>query len=181
MSIHPNQRRLTPVIVAWAILPCAGAAALGAMLPQPSLLWNRSPSEPTGLYIRSVLAPAKGRIIAFRAPDTAFPYADRRMGYLRRIPILKEIAAGEGDLVCARKDGLSINGQWRAPVFARDPRGAELPQWGGCRTLGRGEFFVFSNRIANSFDSRYFGPVTTARIMGVFEPFMVGVDGAGAV
>jgi type IV secretory pathway protease TraF len=92
------------------------------------------------------------------------------MGYLHRVPILKQIAAGEGDVVCTRAGGLSINGRWRAPVFVHDPRGATLPQWRGCRALLKGEFFVFSSRIPNSFDSRYYGPVKVDQIMGVFEP-----------
>ena len=170
LSTQYRRRGLTPVILAWAILPCAGAAALAAVVPQPSVLWNRSASEPTGLYIRSADEPAVGRIIAFHAPASAFPYADGRMGYLHRVPILKQVAAGEGDVVCTRAGALSINGRWRAPVFVYDPRGATLPQWRGCRALLKGEFFVFSNRIPNSFDSRYYGPVKVDQIMGVFEP-----------
>jgi len=109
----------------------------------------------------------------------AFPYGDGRMGYLHRVPILKEIAAGEGDVVCTQGGTLSINGRWRAPVLAQDPRGRSLPQWRGCRELGSGEFFVFSNRIPNSFDSRYYGPVKTPEIVGVFEPLMTSSSDHG--
>ena len=165
-----RRRGLTPVILAWAVLPCGVSAALAAIVPQPAVLWNRSASEPTGLYIRSAAAPAIGRIIAFHAPAAAFPYADGRMGYLHRVPVLKQIAAGEGDVVCTQAGALSINGRWRAPVLVHDPRGRLLPQWRGCRALLKGEFFVFSNRIPNSFDSRYYGPVTILEIVGVFEP-----------
>ena len=159
-----------PVILAWAVLPCAVCAALAAVVPQPAVLWNETPSEPTGLYVRTASPPAPGRIIAFHTPALAFPYADERMGYLHRVPILKEVAAGEGDVVCTQAGALSINGRWRAPVLVHDRRGRLLPQWRGCRALGAGEFFVFSNRIPNSFDSRYFGPVTIPEIVGVFEP-----------
>ena len=168
--ILQRRQRLTPAILAWAVLPCGAAAAIAAIAPQPAVLWNRSESEPTGLYIRTAASPATGRIIAFRAPASAFPYADNRMGYLRRIPILKQIAAGEGDVVCTQGGALSINGRWRAPVLSNDPRGGMLPQWRACRALVKGEFFVFSDRITNSFDSRYYGPVRTADIVGVFEP-----------
>ncbi len=172
MRMQQRRRRLTPMILAWAVLPCGASAALAAIVPQPSILWNRTASEPTGLYVRTAAAPATGRIIAFHAPAPAFPYADDRMGYLHRVPILKQIAAGEGDVVCTLAGALSINGRWRAPVLAHDPHGGLLPQWRGCRALGKGEFFVFSNRIPNSFDSRYFGPVKTGDIVGVFEPVM---------
>jgi len=170
---------LTPVILAWAVLPCGAFAALGALGPRPAVLWNRSASEPTGLYVRTGARPATGRLIAFHAPAMAFPYGDGRMGYLHRVPILKEIAAGEGDVVCTQGGTLSINGRWRAPVLAQDPRGRSLPQWRGCRELGSGEFFVFSNRIPNSFDSRYYGPVKTPEIVGVFEPLMTSSSDHG--
>jgi hypothetical protein len=109
-------------------------------------------------------------VIGYHSALELHGYADGRMGYLHQVPILKQIAAGEGDVVCTRAGALSINGRWRAPVFVHDPRGATLPQWRGCRALLKGEFFVFSNRIPNSFDSRYYGPVKVDQIMGVFEP-----------
>jgi conjugative transfer signal peptidase TraF len=170
LSKQHRRRGLTPAILAWAIAPCVAGAALTAAAPQPSVLWNGTASEPVGLYIRTASPPAAGRIIAFRAPAPAFPYADDRMGYLHRLTILKEIAAGQGDVVCTRSGVLTINGRWRAPVFERDPRGRLLPQWRGCRVLAKDEFFVFSDRIPNSFDSRYYGPVMRAQIMGVFQP-----------
>jgi conjugative transfer signal peptidase TraF len=160
----------TPAIFAWAVVPCGACAALAVVIPQPSILWNRTASEPTGLYIRSSSRPAVGQLIAFRVPAAAFPYADARMSYLRRVTILKQIAAGEGDIVCTAAGVLSINGRSRAPVLESDPRGRPLPQWRGCRALRKDEFFVFSDRIPNSFDSRYYGPVKRAQIVGVFEP-----------
>ena len=60
-------------------------------------------------------------------------------------------------------------------------RARTLPVWRGCRALRRGEFFVFSNRIPNSFDSRYYGPVTQAQILGVFQPLMVSDSGKRGV
>src|SRR5258708_27514594 len=165
-----GRRGLTPAILAWAITPCAVCAVLAAVAPQPSVLWNGTTSEPVGLYVRSGSPPEAGRVIAFRAPAPAFPYADGRMGYLRHLTILKEIAAGQGDLVCTEAGALTINGRWRAPVFAHDPRGRPLPQWLGLPALAEGEFFVFSDRIPNSFDSRYYGPVKRAQIVGVFQP-----------
>jgi len=181
---HPRGPRATGIAatrLALAALPAFAAAALAAVAPRPVLLWNGTPSEPQGLYVRSIATPAPGRIIAFRTPARAFPYADGRMGYLRRIPILKAVAAGEGDQVCARAGVLTINGARRGAILARDGEGSRLPIWRGCRALTPGEFFVFSDRIPNSFDSRYYGPVTQALILGVFQPLMVSDSGARGV
>ena len=54
-----------------------------------------------------------------------------------------------------------------------------LPRWNGCRRLHNGEVFVFSDRIPNSFDSRYFGPVNRAEIVGVFRPVILSLSHPG--
>jgi conjugative transfer signal peptidase TraF len=159
--------------LAWAVLPVLGAAALCAAVPQPVVLLNSTPSEPIGLYVRRTGPPQTGSIIAFRAPSTAFPYADERMSYLHRIPILKVVAAGEKDEVCTDRGELTINGHWRGSVLRQDERGERLPAWRGCRILARGEYFVFSDRVPNSFDSRYYGPIRRTSIIGVFEPLLI--------
>lgn len=138
----------------------------------PLVLWNRSASEPLGLYRRTFGEPAPGRLIAFRVPSAAFPYADDRMAYLRRVPILKTIVGGEGDTVCTINATLTLNNRRLGPVLQRDPRGNLLPQWRGCRALRHGEWFVFSDRIPNSFDSRYYGPVAADQVIGVYAPLM---------
>ncbi|MCR5881230.1 S26 family signal peptidase [Phenylobacterium sp. J367] len=140
---------------------------------RPLLLWNRTASEPEGLYLRHAEPVSVGALVAFPAPSAAFPYANGHMAYLRRVPILKSVAAVAGDHVCAANDRLEINGRVRAPILRQDRRGAALPRWDGCRRLRDGEVFVFSDRIPNSFDSRYFGPVNRAEIVGVFRPLAV--------
>jgi conjugative transfer signal peptidase TraF len=132
----------------------------------PLLLWNRTES---------------GSLIAFPAPPAAFPYADDRMAYLRHMPILKQVAAVEGDLVCTQGSFLAINGRRLAPIYTVDPRGRRLPQWRGCRRLKAGELFVFSNHIPNSFDSRYYGPVSAQHVLGVYRPLWGVSEAPGAL
>lgn len=166
---------------ALVLMGCGAVCILGvASLSGPWVLWNRSDSEPPGIYARTLQTPATGRLIAFRTPPAAFPYADGRMGYLRRVPILKQVIAGKGDLVCARDGVLAVNGRPLAPVYSHDPRGRALPQWNDCRPLAANEYFVFSNRIPNSFDSRYYGPVPAARVLGVYRPLGTPQQPSGA-
>jgi type IV secretory pathway protease TraF len=65
-----------------------------------------------------------------------------------------------------------INGRDLAPIASRDGEGRALPRWTACRQLGPDELFVFSARVPNSFDSRYFGPVSRTAVMGVFNPLL---------
>jgi conjugative transfer signal peptidase TraF len=140
------------------------------MATAPQILINTTPSEPPGLYMKAGTAPARGRIVAFIAPAGAFPYADRRLSYLHRVPLLKAVAAGPGDLVCTLNGRLEIEGRARAPIAQSDRQGFALPHWSACRRLTADELFVFSDRVPNSFDSRYFGPVNRRAVLGVYAP-----------
>lgn len=155
-----------------AIMAGLGAPAINAS--SKTFLWNDSPSEPKGVYVKVIDPPRVGEIVAFMAPPPAFPYANRRLGYLHQIPILKALAAGQGAQVCAQNGVLKISGKVVAAVMATDSQGAPLPHWDGCRSLAVGEFFAFSDRVPNSFDSRYFGPIDGRRIFAAYRPLWVG-------
>jgi conjugative transfer signal peptidase TraF len=166
-------RRANKALGAVAVL--AGLMILAtASTARPVVLFNTTPSEPLGLYLVSLAPVSVGQIAAFRAPSAAFPYGDLRLAYLHRTPMLKAIAAVAGDDVCTLGGRLRINGRDRAAIAQRDSRGVALPQWLGCRRLVGGEVFVFSDRVPNSFDSRYFGPVPKAAMIGVYRPLSTG-------
>lgn len=150
----------------------APLAAAQAFAPAPLVLFNTSPSEPIGLYVRTGDKAAVGRVVAFRPPAAAYPYVANAMPERARTSILKTIRAGAGDLVCADHQQLRVNGQVWARIAAVDRLGRCLPRWGQCRRLTDGEMFVFSTRIPNSFDSRYYGPVRRAEILGVYKPLL---------
>lgn len=155
------------------------AVALSAIVATaPQVLVNTTASEPEGLYRRTGDRPAVGRLVAFKVPAAAFPYADAHLAYLRRVPLLKSVAAGPGDQVCARDGRLVIAGRVRAPIAWADRQGRVLPHWQGCRRLGARELFVFSARVPNSFDSRYFGPIARQDVLGVYAPLVVASKGA---
>ena len=173
------QRRRTKALVAVGTAAMAAVALLTVARQHQGLFRvNETPSEPEGVYVRAAHDPiGVGAIVAFLAPPQAFPYADREAGYLHETPILKVVAAAGGDHVCTLGGVLAINGVRRAPVLARDGQGFVLPHWTDCRRLAPDELFVFSNRVPNSFDSRYYGPVRVARAEA-YRP-LVTVNGIG--
>ena len=72
--------------------------------------------------------------------------------------------------MCTEGGHLEINGQPLAPVLDANADGVPLPRWDGCRVLGAGEWLTYAPRVPNSFDGRYYGPVSERDVIGVYRP-----------
>ncbi|MDZ3836998.1 MAG: conjugative transfer signal peptidase TraF [Rhodospirillales bacterium] len=141
--------------------------------PAPWLVWNASASAPIGLYRVLPGKPASGDLVLVRTPDSARQLAAER-GYLPHdVPLVKRVAALDGDTVCAANDVISVNGRVVAERLAHDRLGRRLPSWSGCHLLDGGEAFLLMEGVADSFDGRYFGPVPTVAIIGRLAPLWV--------
>jgi len=144
-----------------------GLIAVGAVVPlPPPLVWNASASAPIGLYLVHPQAlPNRGDMALIKPPPAVARLAAER-GYLPPgVPLVKHVAAVSGDIVCAIGSAISVNGKLAAERLAADALGRPLPAWQGCRTLGDGEVFPLM-AAADSFDGRYFGPVTASQVLG---------------
>jgi conjugative transfer signal peptidase TraF len=85
------------------------------------------------------------------------------------VPLLKQVAAVGGDRVCRSGGVVFLNGKAVTEALDHDAGGRPLPVWEGCVTLFAGQFFLLQPH-PYSFDSRYFGPVSEAQIIGVARP-----------
>ena len=140
---------------------------------------NVTTSQPVGLY-RAVPGTARrGDLVRACLPGEAAALATAR-GYLRprgacgdHEPVLKRVLATAGDRVelgaVVVLDGEPVAA---APVLAADLGGRPLPRAADA-TLGPGELWLISDRIAHSFDSRYFGPVSASAVLDVMRPLWV--------
>ena len=153
-----RRREVTLALLWLALLACARP-------PGPRLFWNASASVPIGLYVRMPGPPRVGALALARLPAPYRALADAR-GYLPAgVPLLKEVAGGDGDRVCRHGPVVTLNGRVRAFARARDWQRRSLPAWRGCRRLRRGEVVLLSPA-RDSFDSRYFGPLAAALLDG---------------
>ncbi len=135
----------------------------------PVVIYNPSQSVPSGFYLRSGEPPRRGDFVTVAAVEVAPEYAALR-GYVDRSDrFLKRIAATEGQLVCAEDEAISIDGVHAATRIDRDADGRTLPTWRGCRRLEAGELFLLGDK-EDSFDGRYWGPITINLIEGVWTP-----------
>ncbi len=155
-----------------AVIALATVLVGTRLLSSPLILYPSSPSLPEGPYLRTFEPVRIGKIVAFAIPDVARRY-QIELGH--EIPanflFMKPIIAGPGDRVCnSVVGGLVVNGTWRAPTVAHDRDGRPLPVWMACHVLGDDRYFMLSDHVPNSFDSRHFGPVDAARIAAVYRP-----------
>lgn len=130
------------------------------------LLWNVSASTPRGLY--RVFPGGKihrGDSVISSLQEPYRSLAARR-GYLPLgVPLVKRVAAGPGDRICARGAGVLIDGRLAAVRKKVDTEGRKLPAWSGCIDLHDGEYLLFGDSSA-SFDGRYFGLTRSQQIIG---------------
>lgn len=156
-------RRIGPILP--TVLGATGLVVLAKAAPDPWLV-NESASLPRGLYLRIPAAPALGQVVAVMPPPAARSYL-AALGARPDARLLKRVAATPGERVCRKGQAMT----WPRGVRlarSRDRRGRPLPAWTGCRRLAAGEVLVLGDTAA-SFDSRYFGPVPSSAIQGVYR------------
>lgn len=157
-----------------AIIAVGGITLLAApalVPPLPRLVWNATPSAPVGLYRVEPHALPRGDelVLVMPPPPLARLFAAR--GYLpEHMPLLKRIAAQPGQRLCRFDDRVTVDGHIVAVALAHDRHGRPLPVWHGCRTLRSDELFVLSPGVRDALDSRYFGPLPRAALIGVATP-----------
>jgi type IV secretory pathway protease TraF len=137
-----------------------GAVILPGRVGIPMLvIWEKGVSMPRGLYVYDHPPPASiGEVIVLReAPNWGRPY------------LMKRVVGAGGDRYCwkpeVRKHRLG-----RAWMPGPSPQAVALgiKVWAGCRQLRADEVVGYGNH-PDSYDSRYFGPVTQNRIAGIYR------------
>jgi conjugative transfer signal peptidase TraF len=148
------------------------AVALGVTIvapPSPRLMWNASASTPIGLYRIARGAPGVGDWVAVRTPIAVRRLAAERHYLPANVPLVKRVAARQGQRVCAAGRQVEVDGKAVASRRGRDPLGRPLPWWRGCQRLAAGELLVLGTA-PDSFDGRYFGPISSSAVIGRAVP-----------
>jgi conjugative transfer signal peptidase TraF len=171
--------RTRPILIVTASLAILGAVACTGFIA--GLRVNLTPSYPLGLWRIESLArdPVVGeRVFVCPPPDAVFELA-RERGYLGHglcpgwfSPLIKTVVAVAGQHVALGRD-IVVDGVHLAhsSIRTRDGAGRTLsPAKGGA--VPRGELFLFSE-FAGSYDSRYFGPVPAAGVLGLAHAVLV--------
>lgn len=176
-------RASATVTLAIMVLGTAGIGYAVTTHPAVRLTYNPSPSAPHGFYTLAPVAPKfgtgrrtsrprppqRGQLILAWPPVAAARLADHRNYVPLGVPLLKSVSAAFRDRVCRFGPAVTINGRLAAIALSEDRAGLALPAWHGCHRLGEEELFLLGATAA-SFDSRYFGPVSRAAVIGHARP-----------
>ena len=177
---HPRLRVRARLVLAG--LSACGLAALAwasFVPPLPRLIYNPSDSVAVGWYRVDPLGHGTGSlprplsvgsiVLTTLPPDAAALAAQR--GYLpARVPLLKRVGAVAPQEVCITGRIVRIDGVPSVAVLPADRWSRPLPSWQQCRHLESGELFLLSVTNPASFDSRYFGSVSTSAVIGIAHP-----------
>lgn len=171
--------RTRPILTVTASLALLGALACIAV--NAGLRVNLTPSYPLGLWRIEPLArkTAVGDRIVICPPQTSAFELARERGYLGHglcpgwfSPLIKTVVAVAGQYVVMEGD-VAVDGVHLAHSTVRpiDGEGRVLtPDPGG--TVPGGRLFLFSE-FADSYDSRYFGPIPEAGVLGLAHAVLV--------
>jgi conjugative transfer signal peptidase TraF len=137
----------------------------------PLYIWNASGSIPIGLYrLQRAEDLRVTELVAIRPEDPLMGFLDLN-GYLPiGVPMLKRVLALPGQTVCRTGSTVSVDHVEMGDALERDGRGRPLPVWKGCHVLSAGQVFVMNWSSADSFDGRYFGPISASTVIGQAIP-----------
>lgn len=149
-----------------------------------SLVWNRTPSIPEGLYLakeRNAHEPlARGEVVCFKydAPH----WARERRYFPEWMRLCKPVAAVPGDTVSREGSKLYVTPVYGERMAAgelspEDSRGRPLPQDKVPEGIvPSGHYVLIAPAKAKSFDSRYLGLIASDRISLRLSPLYTFAD-----
>lgn len=165
--------RRRPILIAGGIglaLIALAASLDFAIRPAPRIIWNVSASAPIGLWrVHPGARVRSGDMVLAWMPDGVRQLAARRRYLPANVPLLKRVAARDGDEICALGRSLYVNGRPLAVRREVDRHGRPLPWWSGCIAL-RDNHLLLLMDAPDSFDGRYFGPIGEDAVIGRAVP-----------
>ncbi|WP_299006377.1 S26 family signal peptidase [uncultured Caulobacter sp.] len=156
-------------LLAAAVVGCVLTIAPAVMPVTRRLIFNTTASVPVGLYWLEERWPGAGGLALVRPPPRLGRWMAERHYLPLNVPLIKRIAATEGQVVCVQHDLVRIDGAVVAQVLNHDRLGRRLVPAPLCRRLAADEVFLL-NPERRSLDGRYFGTLSRRCVVGRLTP-----------
>jgi conjugative transfer signal peptidase TraF len=175
MSGRPNG-----TVLRILLLTVMATLAVGTLPGLLGVRVNTTNSLPKGLYL--ITQDENAPLVEF-CPEGIFSTLSVVRGYRPgglcpdgAAPLLKPVIAGAGDTVELSEEGIRVNGRLLPNTAPQrvDTAGRPLTAWpSGVYPVTSATVWVASTYHANSFDSRYFGPIPIGQIQHRLRPLWV--------
>lgn len=133
------------------------------------LVLNTTASAPLGFYWLGDDRVGAGDLALVRPPNPLARWMAQRRYLPLNVPLIKRIAAVDGQVVCITAGAVFVDGQRVASVLQHDLLGRALTPSTVCRRLRADEVFLMNGE-PRSLDSRYFGPLSRHCVLGRLTP-----------
>ncbi len=149
-------------IKAWVVNPyripsSSMEPTLHCAVPEPGCQADASDRVLANRFIYRFRDPERGDIVVFETPQRAIARCGAGGTFVKRL------VATPGDTIAMSRGVLSLNGQpVDEPYVNGGPKGRDFPE----RTLGADEYFMMGDNRGQSCDSREWGPVSRADLIG---------------
>ena len=131
------------------------------------ITYSVTPSMPQGFYlVMPTKKIARYDIVEFIPPLSVLEFIKEKHWVPQSGSIIKYVFAIPNDHVCIHDEAIWINGKKIGPVYKFYAENKLLPQTKICGKLTQGEYLLLSTENKRSFDGRYFGIVSSERILG---------------
>jgi len=133
---------------------------------------NVSRSFPLGFYSLEKGEPFRGDLVFLKPPENAVVQWGRETGAISRATMFKRIYGMGGDEVEVSREGVRINGVLieNSNILGKTPDGTPIPSIAESGVIPQNSVWVISEYSKLSFDSRYFGTVSTSNIQSKAKP-----------
>jgi len=163
-----NYRRFFPLIGSGILI--ASLALGGSLFPAVWFVYNYTDSLPKGFYrIEKKPLYHRGDLLVFKVPEEVRQIVKDRHWLRDNGFLVKPLIGLRGDFVCTRFGRFKVAGHDFGGIEKSDKEGRKLPEYDAYGVVQSG-FLVGIEGMANSFDSRYYGPIQESAVLGIAVP-----------
>jgi len=164
-------QKIIPLTISGIALLCL--FILSSFYGNKYFIYNSTESLPEGFYrIIKKQNYHRGDLVVFPIPDSVLQVVTDRHWLPKDGLLIKNIVGVSGDSFSISGGKYVVRGELFGEILKADSQGRMMPVFSDDGVISHG-FLVARRGVKTSFDSRYFGPVSADKIIGVAEPIFL--------